>query len=244
MEQGVKSLIRRVFCGHRPHEGGVDDGEHGHKALFAEADLFLCRKVGNDAPAVDLAARSRRGGHGDDGQPLVRKRLSLARSAADVVPQIAVVGRHRGDRLGAVEYGASPEGEDEVAPVLARERRALHDDLLYGVFHNFVKDGVSDARLFQLRLHRLQRAVDFARSSVGDEEQRLLPGERLFMKGIQRSTAEDDVRGVVEIKCYHSVLRYGLDFWFLRKSARGCYFLHPKSVATKGATSSDTEKSG
>ena len=151
-------------------------------------------------PAVDFRARARRGGNGDDGQPLVCERFALARAADDIIPQIAVVGRHRRDRLGTVQNGAAAEGDDKVAPVPARACRALHDGLLQRVFHDPVEQDELYARLCKLRLYHVQRPVAFDGRAVGDEQQRLFAGQLLRMKDGELPAAENDVRRIIKVE--------------------------------------------
>ena len=203
MEQRVEALIRRVFRRHRFHEFGIDDCENGHQIFRAEADLFFGFEIGNHAPAVHFRTGSGGGGNGDDGDPLVLARQGFARAARNVIPKIAVVGRHRRDSGGTVENRAAAERENEIATVFSCDRRALHDRFADRIFHDLIEYGVVYARFFQFGNDFVERAVRFRRFAVGNEQQSLFAGKFLFVQRVQFSAPEDDPRRVVIVKIDH-----------------------------------------
>ena len=150
VEQRVKPLIGRIGRRHGSHQLGIDDRQHGDEPRITEPDFFLGFRIGDDSPAVDFRAGTRRGGDGHDRQARIGQRTPLTRAALHIIPQVAVIGCHRGNRGRGVQHCAAAQRHDEIAPVFPGERGALHHGVLDRVFHDPVKHGVSHTGGIQL----------------------------------------------------------------------------------------------
>ena len=187
------------------HEVRVDDRD-GREALFAAAaDLFLA--VGDDRERVGLGAGARGGRDGDDRQAVVCNALAAARAAVDVVPPVAVVGGHDGDRLGGVDRRAAAKAYDERDVLRTAERRAFAHALdgrvgLYLIIDDGLVPGFGERVL-----HLADIAEAGGGRTAGDDQAAALrqarPGE-LF----DRTVAEIQAGGHIEAENIHLITSF------------------------------------
>ena len=123
MEKGVEALICGQMRRNGHHEVRIDDRNRREAFFAAAADLFLA--VGDDGERVGLGAGAGRGRDRDKGQTVLRHAFAAARAAVDVVPPVAVVGRHDRDGLRGVDGRAAAQTDDERDLFAAAERRAF-----------------------------------------------------------------------------------------------------------------------
>ena len=123
MEKGVEALICGQMRRNGHHEVRIDDRNRREAFFAAAADLFLA--VGDDGERVGLSAGAGRGRDRDKGQTVLRHAFAAARAAVDVVPPVAVIGRHDRDGLRGVNGRAAAQTDDERDLLAAAERRAF-----------------------------------------------------------------------------------------------------------------------
>ena len=123
MEECVKTLVCRQMRRNGHHKVRIDDRNGREALLTAAADLFLA--VGDNGERVSLRARACGRWNGNNRQSGIDHALAAARAAVNVVPPVAVVGRHNGNRLGRVDGRAAAETDNKCNVLLTAERSAL-----------------------------------------------------------------------------------------------------------------------
>ena len=122
--------------GHAHHELRVVDGDGRGDPPVHDAHLHLPCGVGDDAEPGDLRGGAGGGVHGHQGgQGLV----GLVH--AFIVGDLAAVGGHQANALGAVVGGAAAQGEDAVAAVVVIELLPFHHVGVLGVGFGLAEDG-------------------------------------------------------------------------------------------------------
>ena len=182
------------------HKVRIDDRDGGEALFTAAADLLL--SVGDDRERVGLSARARGGRDGDDRQARVCDALAAACAAVDVVPPVALVGRHDGDRLGGVDRRAAAKAHDERDAFFAAQRRALAYTLdgrvgLYLIINQGLVSG-----LCQRILHLGDIAEAGGGRAAGDDQAAAL-GQARPREFFDRTVAEIQARGHIETENIH-----------------------------------------
>ncbi len=156
----VEKSIEALVCGkvrrNRDHQGGIDNTQDRKGIVIAIPDFFLSLFLGNDQPRIGFGAGAGGGGDGNHSKGLVLHRLPFAAAAADIVPQVALVGRHNCDGLGRVDDRASTQTDDKVTSLLSCKLGTLCNMGEDGVGKNLVKHLIRHLCGIQLVLDLLQ----------------------------------------------------------------------------------------
>ena len=200
VEKGVKALIGGQMGRDGHHKVRVHDRD-GREALFAApADLFLA--VGDDGEGVGLGARARGGRDGDDRQAVLRDALAAARAAVDIIPPVALVGRHDGDRLGGVDRRAAAQAHDKRDVLRAAQRRAFAHALDGRVGLYLIIDQHFVAGFGQRVLDPGDIAQPRGGRAAGDDQAAAL-GQARPRELLHRAAAEIQARGHIEAENRH-----------------------------------------
>ena len=203
MEERVKALV----CGQVGRDGHHKirvDNRDGREALFpAAADLLLA--VGDDCERVGLGAGARGGRDGDDGQACLRNALAAARAAVDIVPPVAVVRGHDGNRLGGVDRRAAAQAHDEGNALGAAQGCAFAHafDGRVGL-HLIINEGIVSG-LGQRILHFGDIAQAGGRGAACDDQAAAL-GQARPRELFDRAVAEIQARGHIKAEDIHASL--------------------------------------
>ena len=166
VEERVKTLVGGELRRYGDHQLRVDDSQYGEERIIEDCALFVHLLVRDDAARVRLGtgAGGRRDGH--DRQRPVHKRTAQTAAGVDIIPEVALVHRHRGDTLRGVHRAAAAERDDKITAVLTRRRRARHHGRTQRIRLHPVKERPFHARELQLVLQPREIAVGLRRLSV------------------------------------------------------------------------------
>ena len=145
VEKGIHPLICRKLRRHAHHQIGVDDGQDREHGREEDARLFLNVIFTDDRRHVDFTARSGRRRNGNRRGCRISRLFLAAFFRKAVIPNIAVVGHHQGDALGAVHDRSAAEGDDEVTACIPGHLSAVHDVVIRRIGTHLVKDFIADA---------------------------------------------------------------------------------------------------
>ena len=120
-----------------------------------------------------------------------------------VIPNIAVVGHHQGDALGAVHDRAAAEGDDEVTARIPSHLSAVHNVVIRRIGTHLVEDFIADAGQIQFFFYSIQIPETLGRRAVRRDDQGFFARKLFIMQILKPTGPEQNLRRHIEVKVIH-----------------------------------------
>ena len=142
--EGIEAHRGQHLLGHGLHQLRVDKGHFRIDQVSPQGLLVLGLGVGQHRKGVGLAPCAAGGGYLQNGQA-----TDTLLSTGDIVIHVTAVHRAEGHRLGRIHHGAAAHADDQIAPLLPGQGRALHNRGGQGVGLHLIEYRGADARGLQ-----------------------------------------------------------------------------------------------